>query len=367
MKKKWKIILGAILLVIILAYTILEKTKPLEAEVIKIEPQSIAKSFKEEGLVISGREYPLYSLYGGRISSLPVSEGQAVTRGEVLLSFDTQELTYQLEQLKGQQKSLEAQRDLEVENLSLEKLKVLYEAGAISQKEYEDARNTIESQYYPGLLDSIKAQRDLIAYKIAESTITAPIDGIVSGLTLKEGMILNPGQQALTLIQTDSFLVEVFLLTSDTPNIYPGMEVLLIQKSNGQDLTFAGKVEKIAPSAVEKLSPLGLTEQRLKITIRPEIPKIIILRPGYALNVEFTPEKLDNQLVIPKTALFPYQEGEAVWVVRNERAQIQKVAKGFENDREIAVLEGLNPGDEVIRNPQLKGLKDGLKIKSILK
>lgn len=366
MKKKWKIILGAILLVIILTYTILEKTKPLEAEVIKADPQSIAKSFKEEGLVISSGEYPLYSLYGGRVSSLLVSEGQAVTRGEILLVLDTQELTYQLEQLKGQQKSLEAQRDLEAETLSLEKLKVLYEAGAISKKEYDDAKNTVESQHYPGLLDSIKAQMDLITYKIAESTVIAPIDGIVSGLNLKKGLILTPGQQALTLIQTDSYLVEVFLLTTDTPKIQSGMEVLLIQKSNGQDLTFPGKVEKIAPSAVEKLSPLGLTEQRLKITIRPEIPGNIILRPGYALNVQFTPEKLEKQLVIPKTALFPYKEGEAVWVVRKERAQIQKVNKGFENDREVAIVEGLNPGDTVIRNPQLKGLKEGLKIKPII-
>jgi HlyD family secretion protein len=159
--------------------------------------------------------------------------------------------------------------------------------------------------------------------------------------------------------------VEVFLLTSDTLKIKPGMEVLLIQKNNSQDLSFRGKVEKIAPAAVEKTSPLGLAEQRLKITVQPDIPENLILRRGYALDVQFTPEKLDNQLVIPKTALFPYEEGEAVWVVRKDKAQIQKVRKGFENEREAAITEGLISNDAVIRNPQLKGLKEGQKVKSM--
>ena len=77
----------------------------------------------------------------------------------------------------------------------------------------------------------------------------------------------------------------------------------------------------------------------------PDVPAGMTLRPGYALDIEYKTAEEKDRLVVPKTAVFSYQGGDAVWVVRKGKASIQSISKGFENDLEIAVAEGLQePG-----------------------
>jgi HlyD family secretion protein len=244
-------------------------------------------------------------------------------------------------------------------------MKELYEAGAISQKEYEDAWNTVNSQYYPGQIDALKAQIDMLQYKIDESKVCAPIEGIVSGLELKKGMIAMAGEHLMTIIQKSDYGVETYILTEDVANISNGMKVEIIQDNKGEDIVFTGEVEEIASSAIEKTSALGLIEQRIKVTIKFDEPQNLLLRPGYALDIQFTTQTKEDCFIVPKTALFPYQEGDALWVVRNNKAEVQKVTKSLENDREVVITKGLNIGDQVILNPQLEGLKEGIKITNI--
>lgn len=149
------------------------------------------------------------------------------------------------------------------------------------------------------------------------------------------------------------------------------VDLILDRKAgdNIRDNILKGTVQSIAPTAVETISPLGLAEQRVKVLVLIEPTadsfakeQIENLFPGYKLDVEFTLDKRENELVVPKTALFPYGEKEALWVVRNGKAEVQPVEKGFENEKEAAITKGLQQGDMVILNPRLEGLKEGKKI-----
>ncbi len=362
MKKKWKVILGSLIFVCIVTVIILNGLKPLPARLLEIHPQSIAKTFKEEGLVVAKEEYLIHTAYGGKVASLSVQEGQKVAAGDLLVVFDDSELRYQLEQLQGQYKSLKAQQEMEIKKISPERMKELYEAGAISQKEYEDALSTVESDYYPGQLEALNAQIELTRYMINEANLTSPAPGLVTALNIKEGMVLPPGSPVAGIIQKDGYDVEVYVLSEDTAGISENMPVTLIRDNKTQNVGFAGKVVKIAPTAEEKISALGLVEQRVKITVEPDIPKSLELKPGYSLYVEFTLDKQDDKLVVPKTALFTYQSSDALWVLRDGKAEIQTVTTGFENDREIVIETGLLENELVILNPQLEGLKTGKKV-----
>lgn len=363
MKRKWKIVIAILFLVAITAIGVFEYTKPLDVDLMKVKPQTIARTFKEEGTVTAKNEYPVYSANGGRIIELSVKEGDVVKKGDLLVACDIQELLYQRQQLQNKLKSIEAQKDLQELSVDLESKRLLYEAGALSKKEYEDAKNTIDSGYYPALIGAIQAEIDLVNYQISQKRIYAPADGIITDLKAKKGMVVSPGFQLMTVFSSNSYQVEVFVLTEDASRISKGMSVTLFQDNKNGDVRFSGTVEDIAPSAVEKISALGLTEKRLKLTINPDVPEDLVLRPGYALDVEFTIDKKEDQLVVPKTALFPYGEGKALWVVKDGRAIIQPVKIGFENDRDAAISEGLNSGDLVILNPKTEGLEEGKKIK----
>lgn len=385
--------MGSLVAMLILIVTLYGNTNGLEANLLKVDIRAIAKTFKEEGIVISDTEIPIYSNYSGKVIDLPAQEGQSVTKGDLLVVINSRELSFQLEQLKAQLKSVQgedaqiidkqlqidqAKQHLQTAETNHERIEQLYKAGAISNVEYEEAQNTVKSaenslkqisesftgtkQYYAGMKESLNAQIDLINHQIKESSIYAPIDGVVAELSIKKDTILNPNTPIMTIFQEDSYVIEVLVLTEDATKIKTGMKVQLLQNNKDEDIQFEGIVEKIAPSAIEKVSTLGLVEQRIKVTVRPEIPETLILRPGYVLDAQFSTDQKENQLVVPKTALFPYQDGDALWMVQNGKAKVQPVQKGFENEKDVAITKGLQDGDLVILNPQLEGLKEGKKI-----
>ena len=165
------------------------------------------------------------------------------------------------------------------------------------------------------------------------------------------------------MVGAENYEVSAFLLTEDVINVTQGSKVRLIQERRNGDYEFSGTVKEIAPTAIEKVSALGLTERRVKVTIQPE-EQIPELRPGYALDVKFTVLEQENKLAVPKTSLFPYEGGDAVWVVRNGKAVIQTVIKGLKTDEKVVIEEGLKAGDKIIKNPQLEGLEEGKRVVS---
>lgn len=175
-------------------------------------------------------------------------------------------------------------------------------------------------------------------------------------------MIASPQTLMMTLVGAGHYQIESYLLTEDIISVKTGMKVKLIQERKDEDYAFEGLVTAIAPSAVEKISQLGLAEQRVKVTIQPEgeIPE---LRPGYALDVEFTVLQQENKLAVPKISLFPYEDGDALWVIRDGRAEIQPVEIGLKTDEEVVIEKGLKAGEQIIKNPDLEGLEEGKRVK----
>ena len=461
---KWIFIILGILLIIV--FSIVFALKPLEAEVIQIIPKTVEVSFREEGTVVAQKQETIYPGIQGLIEEVRVKEGDIVEEGDLLIKIDTKDLAYQLIQLEEQRRSIqgqekqaydemnqqlvslsaqlqslegqkqevnsapyksqinqqqlmieEAKRQLNMAEEEYERIRVLFEGGAVSQKEkdyaeqafnqakdnliiqeevlallkeqtkggelnYAGQKKAIESQiallksqlnketdqsgtvqYYTGMIESLDAQIEQMKYQIEQGEIRAPFQGIVKDLNAKKGMPVSSQVALLGVFQPEAYEVETFLLTEDIIGVEEGMIVELIQERKDQDVFFEGNVDRIAPSAEDKVSSLGLIEQRVKVTLKVNETEMK-LRPGYVLDVKFVTYREENRLAVPKVVLFPYEEGEALWVVREGKAVIQPITKGLENDQEVVVLEGLKEGDQVIRNPQLEGLKEGKPIRN---
>ena len=384
MQRKWKIIFGGTLAVIVLVAVALQAFQGLEAELLEVHPRDIANTFKEEGKVISKVNLPIHALYGGKIIELHVEEGQQVKEGDILAVLSQEELAFQLRQLEGQLRSLQgeeektileplepalknqellveqARQDLETAKANLTRIEKLYATGGASKIAYEEALNTVKSaeinlemqeetlsllqktyspaggtnEFYRGRKEALQAQIELLQYQLEACTVTAPVEGKVANLTARVGDLPTPGVPIMNIFQEGNYEIEVYVLADDVPGIAAGMEVALILEGSAPETIHSGTVKNIAPTAVETVSALGLAEQRVKVLVEPATSSAGDLFPGYKLDVEFTLDKRENELVVPKTTLFPYGEGDALWVVRNGKAEIQTVKTGFENDRE---------------------------------
>lgn len=413
LKQRKFVIMGGLALLILIS-GIISSALPLAVNALNLHPQDFSKGFTEEGEVIAAQELPIFNQVEGKLQSLKVKNGDTVQMGEVLFEMSTSDLTYQLEGLKAQVLSLEGQRlqnyssyaaqiaqqkliiqqaekDAQTAELNLTRMKDLFDAGAISKVQYEDAQtasdkagNYLEQQkaglnliyeqnqaaqgteqYYRNQKNVVQAQINQLEDKISKAVAVALQDGIVKDLTLKEGNVIPQGQHVMTLFGNNCYKIESFVLASDALDIKAGSPVQIIQATSTGNKSFAGTVDAVDISAVERISPLGLKENRVKVTILlAESSPVVVL--GSDVDVKFTTLEVPNQLLIPKTALFPYQQGDAVWVVQRGKAKIQPVKKGLENDSDVIIEQGLTDGDIILRDTNLSNLKEGKRLKAML-
>jgi HlyD family secretion protein len=216
-------------------------------------------------------------------------------------------------------------------------------------------------EQFSGSESSIRAQIALLEYQRNNAKFTAPEESTVAAVHIKEGDYVTAGEPLITLFHPGEYEVEVYLLAEDMLHVQSGMEVHVAFKGLSDEEEFDGLVSKIAQSAVERISSLGLEEQRVKVSVAL-VGDMSRLRSGYAMDVTFVTRREENRLVVPKTALFTYEEGSALWVVREGKAEIQPVEEGLETVDEVVILSGLAEGDLVIRNTRLEGLKDGVRL-----
>ncbi|MGE4273097.1 MAG: efflux RND transporter periplasmic adaptor subunit [Desulfitobacterium sp.] len=410
--KQRRILIYGIIALLILAAVAVNSLKPLSGTLITVQPQEFIRGFTEEGQILAAREWPQYNMVNAKVATVSVQNGDQVKQGQVLLELNTQDLAYQLEALEAQRKSVEgqllqahsnpypaliqqqnlliiqAEKDNSAQEGNLARSKALYEAGALPLVQYEEAQRQAEraknfltqqktalaliyeqhqpqqgtEQFYGGQIKALNAQIAQLEEQIAQGRVTAPADGFIKDLNLKEGEWVTPGQLLLNLYQSSSYKVESYVLASEASAIKPGDSVKTIQDSSLEDLVLAGQIEYVEPAAVERISPLGLKENRVKVSIllQSETPLII----GSTLDVDFITHQESAQIMVPKSALFPYGEGEAVWVIRAGVATIQPVVKGMENNREVIIQDGLAAGEQVLLDTDLPGLKEGKKIKA---
>lgn len=411
MKKQVKFIFWGSVLVLIVLYGISNSLRPLDVEVFAATPREIVKTFTESGVVSPAASTDIYTATGGRILTLSAREGDAVTGGDLLLTFDTREIRQQITQLQGQLASVRGQEQqafavppsaqvnaqkLAVEQAQLqvdtakaeqERMAALYQAGAVSSRDYQSVKEAVTQtelllaqqqqslrllqeeaappagtrQQFSGIRTSLQAQIDLLRYQQSLAAVEVPISGIIGQLMVQEGAVVPPGSLLATVFDPGRFEVHVYVLAADIPGLREDAAVDVRFETAAGELAYTGKIASIAPAAVERVSALGLTERRVKVVVALA-GDTSALRPGYSVDVIFTVEREPDRLVVPKTALFPYNGGDALWVVRNGKAYIQPVKKGLEAGDEVVVIEGLQEGDRIIRNPRLAGLKNEGKV-----
>lgn len=411
-KQRKFLIVGGLVVLVLIAVAV-SKTTPLSAKVLTLHPQDFTKGFTEQGQIMAAEEWPVFNQVEGKLQALKVKDGDSVKKGQVLFEMNTSDLNFQVEGLKAQLQSLEGQRlqaykspntaqiaqqklmieqaeeDVQTEELNLSRMKTLVDAGSISKLQYEEAQAAFDKaenllaqqkeglnliyeqssvtqgteQYYTNQKKAVQVQINQLEDTMSKAVGVALQDGIVKDLTLKEGNVIPSGQQVMT-VYGKGYKLESFVLASDVLDVKVGSPVQIVQSTSAENKLYSGTVEAVEAAAVERVSPLGLKENRVKVTLLLEgsspAPTVVL---GSTVDIKYTTVEVPHKLLIPKTALFPYQQGEAVWVVQNGIAKIMPVKKGFENNSDVIIEQGLSEGDVILLDSNLTDLKEGKRVK----
>lgn len=316
-----------------------QDTKHSEQKVLRVKttvvlPQSGGTTSRYVGSIRSVRETPLSFQSAGRVVTIAVQNGERVRKGQVLAAIDD---TQAQNMLRAGAATYKHAQD------GFVRARQLHEKGVITDQKMVE----IESQ-----LAQAKSAYAAAKQQVDECTLTAPYDGIVSGLQLEMGQTVIPGKQVCMVLDMSAFCVQFTVPEAEINGLTVSGERL------------AGVVEC---AAVDTVLPIRIVEKNLAanvLTHTYDVKATIqggadILVPGMVAvvkvngdsqksKVESQKQVGDEDIIIPAKCVLMKPEGATVWVVEQGRAVRRAVTIDGYLASGVRVTEGLHAGDSLI-------------------
>ena len=404
MSKKWKIVLGvgvAVVLAVVLMGSLRNKDRNVpHVTTAKVEKVDLLSKVTANGKIQARRKVDLSALVMGQIVNLAVKEGDKVQRGQLLLQIDKAQLAAAA---AGSEASLAAMRNdlaaaretAQQARRDFERAKQNYNAKILSEAEYQKARSALDTAQATLAATEERMRQAGAALvgsrdSLSKTTVTSPINGVVTALPVKEGEVTvigtmnNPGTQLLTI--SDMSEVEAVMMVDETsvPQVKVGQTAnLTVDAYPGQK--FKGVVTEVGSSPILKNDPdlLSLTQGseaiNFKVKIRMENPPPTI-RPGFSVTAEIVTGRNEGATAIPIQALVvrdvpkkdkkaPSSSGrpdteEGVYLIKAGKLEFQKVETGLAGELMIEVKKGPSVGQDIVTGPfkVLRQVKEGDKV-----
>lgn len=407
MAKRKKLILGAAAtaIVILLVAMIISGQRGLAVETAVIEEKEIIRTVLANGCFEAAAKWELVAQDFITIKQVLVTPGDKIKEGQPLAVIDTTsiaaekqtaqaelvaisarlsglEATLPLRQTEAESQLAAAQRSRQQAEKEAMAMTKLYEDGAVSELDWERAQSALATQQareqtarvqvaqiksdvalirqYQEQIQALESRLRLLEEKLAYYQMKAPVDGQVVEVYVKAGDVAGAGTP-LIIIAGPDLIIKAEVLAQDAPELAEGQKAVISGEVLGNE-KLTGRVSRIHPQAIEKLSELGVVQRRVSIEIVPD-KKPAHMRPGYPVEVEIISAKT-TALALPREAVFRLDGKQRVFTIKNGRASLVPVKIGLEGEHYFEVLTGLEAGVKVIVNPA-KDVADGTKIKDI--
>ncbi len=467
--KKWKkalIISGAALVLVIVVVVSVQISN---RGVVTVQTGKVARQDLQQVVTASGEIKPLSANYVnisatayGRITHIHVKEGDRVKKGQLLAQLESVQPSADVDAMKAQLhtaevdasafdaavKSAEAayktalaettrsraelerarldfvraeglRKDELISNAEFDARKAGYEVAKAVAEQSEARAVQSKAQWEQAQQQRRMAQSRIAQYgaslvsatdRLAKTSFTSPLDGIVTNLPVREGEFVivgiqsSPGSLLMTIADMSVVTAEVKVDETDIVN------VRLTQPSEVKidampDKAFAAKVTEIGNTAIIRSSGLA-TSQVASASQEAKDFKVVCsldkppdnLRPGLSATAKITTASKNRILTIPIQALTVRQKSDleepkekkesgttraaapdkggagkkddkkelqGVFVIRDKKAVFVPVETGITGTTDIEVLSGLREGDEIITGSYrvLRTLRNNAKVK----
>jgi membrane fusion protein (multidrug efflux system) len=276
----------------------------------------------------------------GVVEKINFDSGQAVRAGEVLVELDTK-------QERAQLASLEAQRDLA--RIQYGRMQQLVNEGVISRTEYDQA--TAQQKATEANVAEIRAT-------IERKTIRAPFSGMLGIRKVNLGQYLAAGDPVVPLQSLNPIYVNVGLPQQSVGQVRVGRNL----RVSSEDL--AGQVFSGRVTAIDSVVNEATRNVQVQATLANPEGK---LRPGMFVQVEVVLGAGRPVIALPASAISYAPYGDSVFIITDLKDQNGQTYRGvrqqfvkLEGSRgdQVAVVSGVNPGDEVVTSGVFK-LRNG--------
>ncbi|HEX5154061.1 MAG TPA: efflux RND transporter periplasmic adaptor subunit [Parafilimonas sp.] len=442
MSKKLKWIIG-ILIILIILLVVLSKAGVLgKDEGIKITAEKAATRDITETVTATGKVFPEVEVkvspdISGEIVELNVEEGDTVRRGQVLAKIYADIYASQRDEAaaivaQSQAQVLNSQAQLGALKATLDQTesaykrqKTLLDQKVISQSEFETAQQAYESAKanYLAAQSGIQANKANVQNAMAgltrankdvgRATIIAPMDGVISLLSVKKGERVagnsfNIGTEMMRIADLSSIEVQVDVGENDIPKVKLG-DTAIVEVDAFNNRKFKGVVYKIANpeqslTGSSNASSTSVTNYEVHIRLLLSSYQDLIVkgqpfpfRPNMTASADIQTQTHSQVLSVPLNAVTtrtlndikqadtsknkkPIDVGsnsgdsdliEVVFVVQPDgKVKLVPVKTSIQDINNIEVTSGLKTDEQVVTGPYdivSKTMKNGDKVKVVSK
>lgn len=360
----------------------------VNVEIVPAKSQAIVDLVTAEGVLFPVHQASLSPKITAPVRTFHVNRGDKVHRGELLAELENKDLAAAVVSAQGgydQAKATYASttsstlpEEVQTATLNVEtarssltaqqKLydseKKLYQQGAIARKQLdatEVALTTAHSAYQTaekhlenlqtsgasqqkkaaqGQLETAHGQYLAAAAQLEYTQMRSPIDGVIADRAVYPGDVAPAGTPLLVVMDTSKVVVRLHV---------PQPQAVQLKLGQAASLQVPG-IKVDVPAKVTVLSPaVDPNSTTVEIWVEANNPHND-LQPGTTVGVSITARSVPSALVIPEAALLTGPNGETtVMVVKTDsRAYSQKVETGIRQGEIVQIVNGLQPGDEVI-------------------
>jgi len=451
--KPWKkIAIGVgvvVLLAIMVGVTVYQSQKNVATvQTGKVQRQDLSSVVSGSGEIKPKTYVNIGANAYGKITHLYVKEGDHVKKGQLLAQLENVQSTADVSANQASVQAAEtdaiaadaalktsdadllrAQADYARNKLDWDRAQNLYKDGLIAKSDF-DSRQNAWATAEAGLVQAkarisqAKAQKDSadrhvaqaranltrVADVLQKTTYSAPYDGVVTNLPVREGESVVIGIQnalgstLLTLADMSVITAEVKVDETDIVNVRLGQPTEVTIDAIPRK-TFHGTVSEIGDNAIVRSTGVATSQQastseeakdfKVVVTVTDPPPD---LRPGLSTTAKITTAARSGVLSIPIQALSvrsqaqleqekstpgsvhaaaptpketasknrgAQQDVQGVFVIHNKKAEFVPVSTGITGTSDIEVVNGLSEGDEVITGSYkvLRTLRSGSSVK----
>ncbi|HCS73641.1 MAG TPA: hypothetical protein DIW17_07190 [Clostridiales bacterium] len=317
-------------------------------EVAAAAQRDIYGSTSYSGRLKASSEVEVLPKTSERIISINVKEGQRASAGQIIMTLDSNSLQASIKKAEAQVASAQAslknnQIALEAARKTYERTQTLYEAGAVSQTDLDNAQDTYNS-LQSGAAEAAVAQAEASLLEMQEQasycTITAPVNGVIGRIDVAVGDYVTTAKTVAVISDPQQLEVKIMVGESDISKIQLNSQVDVYVNAISED-AFAGTVTSIA-SVLESNSDM----YPVTVTIDNSEGK---MKSGMYAKVLIDTSGAQSALSIPLSAVIPSNGVEVVYTVTDEnKAKRVEVTTGISDETYVQILSGLKAGEKVV-------------------
>jgi HlyD family secretion protein len=422
--RRWYVILGVLVVLWIIVSSILgRREKPIPVTTEKAVRKTILQTVSATGKVQPEVEVKISPEVAGEIIELPVEDGMAIKKGDLLIKIKPDSYKALLE---GQEAAISGARAINLQQKAtlakteqdLKRAQDLFSKKMISESEFsvaQTARDVAKSTYESSQheIERAEAGSSQARDQLSKTTIYSPIDGTVTVLNSKLGervVATNQfaGTEVMRVADLGHMEARVDVNENDVVNVKIGQKATIAIDAYSER-KFKGTVSQIANTG--KTTGAGTQEEVTNFEVKIRIDeKDVALRPSLSCTADIETNMVTNAVAVPmqsvtirtgdtnlspeeiekrkqkvaardqgdnnaevsndrqeKTALKLDREklSKVVFVKDGGKARMVKVTTGIADDSSMEIKSGIKEGDEVISGSYSaisRKLKDGAKV-----